>query len=144
LPAVGAGRKILLALRLAAMLSKGGTMPTSHKIPPKPTVNWGRLSRMASRLQILSPKQSAAGVNRERELTATANRLVDAVYADCEGNLGEMALVFSYALASVVRSWPNTEGREILAKAELLLQTTLRATYEVPIPPADRHSEARK
>ena len=73
-----------------------------------------------------------------------ANSLIDAVYADCQGNLGEIAFVFSYALTSVVRSWPNGEGREILAKAGLLLHTTLRATYEVPIPPADRHPEARK
>ena len=99
---------------------------------------------MANQLQMLSPKRSAASVDRERELTEMANRLIDAVYADCHGNLGEMAFVFSYALASVVRSWPSKEGRETLAKAGLLLRTTLRATYEIPIPPAVRHPEARK
>jgi len=57
-----------------------------------------------------------------------ANRLVDAVYADCQGNLGEVAFVFSYALASVLRSWPHRTGREILARAGRLLHVTLWAS----------------
>jgi len=94
------------------------------------------LSGMADHLQILSPEWPAPSVDRERELTAVANRLVDAVYADCQGNLGEVAFVFSHALASVLRSWPHTAGRELLAKAARLLHATLWASCaEGPVLP---------
>src|SRR5215472_9020112 len=84
---------------------------------------------MTKQAQIMLPEPaSAVSEDREQKLTVLANRVVDAVYADCQGNLGEVAFVFSYALASVLRSWPHRTGREILARAGRLLHVTLWAS----------------
>jgi len=41
---------------------------------------------------MLTPEQLGGIVEREQQLTRMANRLVDAIDGDCQGNLGEMAL----------------------------------------------------
>jgi len=62
---------------------------------------------------MLPQPAAAVGDDREQKLTVLAHRLVDAV---CQGNLGEVAFVVSYALVSVLRSWPHRTGREVLTK----------------------------
>jgi hypothetical protein len=85
---------------------------------------------MATRQEMLTREQLAASVEREQQLTRLANRLVDAIDGDCQGDLGEMALVFSHALASVLRSWPGGTGRQGLVTAGRLLHRTLWASCE--------------
>ena len=87
---------------------------------------------MVTQREMLTPEQLVAIVEREQQLTRMANRLVDAVDTDYQGNLGEMALVLSHALASVLRSWPEGTGREGLVTAGRLLHRTLWASCEAP------------
>ena len=71
---------------------------------------------MANQLQMPSLARPAVSLDRERELTMIANRLVDAIHADCQGDLGEMAFVFSHAPTSVLRSCPSGTGGELLTR----------------------------
>jgi hypothetical protein len=84
--------------------------------------------QMAVEPELMLTEQSALSAERELELARMANGIIDAVYANCEGNLGEVAVVLSSALASVLRSWPREAGCEMLVKAGRLLHRTLWAT----------------
>jgi hypothetical protein len=80
---------------------------------------------MATELQAVLSDRPVLSVERERELARMANGIVDAVYSNCQGNLGEVAVVLSSALVSVLRSWPREAGCEMLAKVGRLLHRTL-------------------
>jgi len=82
---------------------------------------------MATQVEAMLPEQPALSAERDLELTRMANGIVDAAYSNCHGDLGEVAVVLSSALVSVLRSWPKEAGSEMLVKVGRLLHRTLWA-----------------
>jgi len=62
---------------------------------------------------------------REPRLATLANRLVDVAFAECEGNLGEIAYVFTVALTAVLRTRQTAISTEWLARACRMMHLTL-------------------